>query len=64
MDPAYVPGIGYPEPGGLTTRDLIDFIHGLRGLGIAAFDVVELCPKYDCASITVITVGKIILEAL
>jgi len=64
LDPAYAPGLGYPEPGGISTRNLIDFIHGLRELEIVAFDVVELCPQYDVSSITVIGVGKIILETL
>ena len=64
LDPAYAPGIGYPEPGGISTRSLIDFICGLKGLGIVAFDIVELCPQHDNASITVIGAGKIILETL
>jgi len=64
LDPAYAPGSGYPEPGGISTRSLIDFIYGLKGLEIGAFDVVELCPQYDSSSITVIGVGKIILETL
>jgi len=64
LDPAYAPGLGYPEPGGISTRSLIDFIHGLKELEIAAFDIVELCPQYDSASITAIGVGKIIIETL
>jgi agmatinase len=64
LDPAYAPGLGYPEPGGISTRSLIDFIHGLQELEIFAFDIVELCPRYDSSSITAIGVGKIILEAL
>ncbi|MDH5712460.1 MAG: arginase family protein, partial [Candidatus Bathyarchaeota archaeon] len=64
LDPAYAPGLGYPEPGGISTRSLIDFINGLKELEIAAFDIVELCPQYDSASITAIGVGKIILETL
>ncbi len=64
LDPAYAPGLGYPEPGGISTRSLIDFIYGLKELEIVAFDVVELCPQYDSSSITAIGVGKIILETL
>ena len=64
LDPAYAPGSGYPEPGGISTRSLVDFIYGLKELKIVAFDVVELCPQYDSSSITVIGVGKIILETL
>ncbi len=64
LDPAYAPGLGYPEPGGISTRSLVDFIHGLKELEIFAFDIVELCPQYDSSSITAIGVGKIILEVL
>jgi agmatinase len=65
LDPAYAPGLTYPEPGGISTRNLLDFIHGLKELEIVAFDVVELCPPYDNrSSITAIGAIKIILETL
>jgi agmatinase len=65
LDPAYAPGLTYPEPGGISTRSLLDFIHGLKELEIGAFDVVELCPPYDNrSSITAIGAVKIILETL
>jgi len=65
LDPAYAPGLSYPEAGGISTRSLLDFIHGLKELEIAAFDVVELCPPYDNrSSITAIGATKIILETL
>ncbi len=65
LDPAYAPGLSYPEAGGISTRSLLDFIHGLKELEIVAFDVVELCPPYDNRSnITAIGAVKIILETL
>jgi len=65
LDPAYAPGLSYPEPGGISTRSLLDFIHGLKEMEIVAFDVVELCPPYDnSSSITAIGAIKIILETL
>ena len=65
LDPAYAPGLTYPEPGGISTRSLLDFINGLKELEIGAFDVVELCPPYDNRSrITAIGAIKIILETL
>ena len=65
LDPAYAPGLSYPEAGGISTRSLLDFIHGLKELEIVAFDVVELCPPYDNRSnITAIGATKIILETL
>ena len=65
LDPAYAPGLTYPELGGISTRSLLDFIHGLKELEIGAFDVVGLCPPYDnCSSITALGAIKIILETL
>jgi len=64
LDPAFAPGLGYPEPGGISTRSLINFIYKLKELEIAAFDIVEFCPKHDCSNLTAILAGKIILETL
>lgn len=64
LDPAFAPGVGNPEPGGATTREIIDFIHGLQGVNIYAFDVVELCPKFDYAGISALAASKIIKEIL
>ncbi|MFX1517128.1 MAG: agmatinase [Promethearchaeota archaeon] len=64
LDPAYAPGLGNPEPGGLTTRELIRFIQTLPDMPIAAFDVVELSPTYDQANITAFAAAKIIKETL
>jgi len=64
LDPAFAPGVGNPEPGGLTTREIIDFIHGLQDIRIYAFDVVELSPKFDYSGITAFAASKIIKEML
>lgn len=64
LDPAFAPGLGNPEPGGLTTRNIIDFIQELSNLPIFAFDIVELCPDYDQSNITAFTAAKIIKETL
>ncbi|MFX1506496.1 MAG: agmatinase [Promethearchaeota archaeon] len=64
LDPAYAPGLGNPEPGGLTTRELIRFIQTLSDIPIVAFDVVELSPRYDQANITAFAAAKIIKETL
>ncbi|MFX1532647.1 MAG: agmatinase [Promethearchaeota archaeon] len=64
LDPAYVPGIGNPQPGGLSTRAIIDFIHGLQGMNLIAADVVELCPVYDYAGISAFAAAKLIQETL
>jgi agmatinase len=54
LDPAFAPGTGTPEPGGLQTRELQALLRGLAPLAdrIAAADVVEVSPPYDHASVT------------
>lgn len=64
LDPAFAPGLGNPEPGGLTTRELIEFIQELSDIPIKAFDVVELSPTYDQANITAFAAAKVIKETL
>ena len=64
LDPAYAPGVGNPQPGGLTTREVVSFIQNLEGLKINAFDVVELCPKIDYSGTTAFTSAIIIKEML
>ncbi|MFX0184486.1 MAG: agmatinase [Candidatus Hodarchaeota archaeon] len=64
LDPAFAPGLGNPETGGLTTREIIDFIQTLAGLPIIAFDIVELCPDHDQSMITAFAAAKIIKETL
>jgi guanidinopropionase len=47
FDPAFAPGTGTPEAGGLTSREGIALLHGLAGLHIIGADVVEVAPQYD-----------------
>jgi guanidinopropionase len=47
FDPAYAPGTGTPEAGGLEAREGIALLRGLQGLKIAGADVVEVAPQYD-----------------
>jgi agmatinase len=47
LDPAFAPGTGTPEAGGLSTREALAFVRSLRGLRFAGFDVVEVSPPYD-----------------
>jgi len=63
LDPAFAPGTGYPEPGGLTTRELIYFIQRLKNLkNIILWDLVEVNPKKDINDITSLTAAKLIVE--
>jgi guanidinopropionase len=47
FDPAYAPGTGTPEVGGLTPREGLALLRSLRGLDIVGADVVEIAPQYD-----------------
>ncbi len=47
LDPAFAPGTGTPEVGGLSTAEALACLRALRGLGLAAADVVEVSPSYD-----------------
>jgi agmatinase len=65
LDPAFAPGTGTPEPGGLTTRELLWTVrHAARELDLCSADVVEVCPAYDAAGITALAAERTALEIL
>ncbi len=64
VDPAYAPGTGTPEPGGFTSGEVIDLMHGLTGLDFVGFDLVEVLPDYDNADLTALLAANIIYEFL
>ena len=64
LDPAYAPGTGTPEPGGLTTRELQELLRGLDGLEILGADVVEVAPAYDHAEVTALAAAQVVYELL
>ncbi len=64
LDPAFAPGTGTPEAGGLTSRELLRIVRGLRGVDLVGVDVVEVAPAYDHAQITGIAAAHLIYEAL
>jgi agmatinase len=47
LDPAFAPGTGTPEAGGLSTREALGLLRALRGLRFSGYDVVEVSPPYD-----------------
>ena len=47
LDPAFAPGTGTPEVGGLTPREALAILRGMRGADIIGGDVVEVAPQYD-----------------
>ena len=65
VDPGMAPGTGTPEPGGMTSRELLEAVRRICfELPIVGIDVVEVCPAYDTADITAILANRVVLEAL
>lgn len=65
VDPGSAPGTGTPEPGGLTSRQLLDAVRRIAmSVPIAGMDVVEVSPPYDHAEITAYLANRVVLEAL
>lgn len=62
LDPAYAPGTGTPQFGGLDSRELLDLLYGLFELPIIGFDVVEVSPKLDDSEIAAFAARKILTE--
>jgi agmatinase len=62
LDPAYGPGTGVPAAGGLTSRELLDFLRQLRGTRLAGLDVDEVAPPLDSGHITTLAALKFIFE--
>jgi agmatinase len=64
-DPGHAPGTGTPEPGGLSSRQLLDAVRRICiELPVAGIDVVEVSPPYDHAEITAFLANRVCLEAL
>ena len=61
IDPAYAPGVSHWEPGGLTVREVLSLIHGVRTPLIGA-DVVEYNPRRDPTGITAVVAAKLVKE--
>jgi formiminoglutamase len=63
LDPAFAPGTGYTEPGGMTSRELIYFIQKLKLLkNVMMWDLVEVNPEKDVNEMTAILAAKLIIE--
>jgi agmatinase len=64
VDPAFAPGTGTPEVAGLTSREIVELVRGLRGLPIIGFDLVEVSPPYDSSEITALLAANLVREFL
>lgn len=62
LDPAHAPGTGTPEIAGLSSRELVNILRGLRGLSIVGADIVEVAPAYDHAEITSLAAATVAFE--
>ena len=62
LDPSIAPGTGVPSAGGLTSRELLDFLRQLRGVKLAGLDVDEVAPPLDIGHVTSLAALKFIFE--
>ncbi len=63
LDPSFAPGVGNPEPDGLSLHKLLEFLYSLKGKKIIGFDIVELTPLYD-SGITAVVAAKLMNEII
>ena len=64
LDPAFGPGTGAVEPGGLSLIQALEIIRGLRGLDIVGCDLVEVAPMYDTSGNTALIAANLLFEML
>ena len=64
LDPAFAPGTGTPEVGGLTMPQALEVIRGCRGLDLVGCDLVEVAPIYDTSGMTSLVGANLVYEML
>ena len=64
LDPAFAPGTGTPEAGGLSAREVLAILRGLAGIDIVGGDVVEVAPQYDAGTNTAQIAAQALFEQL
>jgi len=64
VDPAFAPGTGTPEPGGLLPREVFRMVRLAAREGLQGMELVEVSPPYDVADITSLLGGRVIMEVL
>jgi agmatinase len=64
VDPAFAPGTGTPEPGGLLPREVLKMVRLAARQGLHGMELVEVSPPYDVADITALLGGRIIMDVL
>lgn len=63
-DPSYANGTGTPEPGGISSGELLQAVHAFKGLNLVGFDLVEVSPPYDLSDRTALLAAKIIRDVI
>ena len=64
LDPAEAPGTGTPEAGGITAREALRLLRGLRGIDFIGGDLVEVAPSFDPGTLTAFNGASILFEIL
>ena len=64
VDCGFVPGTGWPEPGGFLPREVLKLLKRVAKEGICAMEVVEVAPAYDCSDITALLAVRAMLDVL
>ena len=64
LDPAFAPGTGTVEPGGLSTWQALEIVRGCRDLNIVGCDLVEVSPPYDPSGNTALIAANLLYEML
>ncbi len=64
VDPAFAPGTGVPEPGGITSQELLDALSYIAGSNVVGADLVEVAPAYDGTGQTGLLAAAVVRESL
>jgi agmatinase len=64
VDAGFVPGTGWPEPGGFLPREMLGIIKGVAKEGVVGMEVVEVSPPYDISDITALLAVRSIVDVL
>ena len=64
VDPAFAPGTGTPEPGGLLPREVLKMVRIAAREGFQGMELVEVSPPYDVSDITALLGGRVIMDVL
>ena len=64
VDAGFVPGTGWPEPGGFLPREALKLLNGVAKEGIVAMEVVEVSPPYDISDITSLLGARAVVDGV